>query len=58
MRVRRRSFDEGLAFARLVEALKARQWATAGRVVLQRPAALRHLGMPLAARLGRLGWRG
>lgn len=51
------SLEDGLAFVRLIEALKARQAWPAAQIGLARPSALRHLAMPLQARLRRLGAR-
>jgi succinoglycan biosynthesis protein ExoO len=53
MRAHLRSLEDGAAFAHMVEALKARRWAAAVGEAMQRPAAIRHFGMPLMARLGR-----
>jgi succinoglycan biosynthesis protein ExoO len=54
MRAHLRSVEDGAAFAHIVEALKNRRWAAAVSQAMLRPAAVRHLGMPLLARLGRM----
>ncbi|WP_084268473.1 glycosyltransferase family 2 protein [Allorhizobium undicola] len=56
-RRRTASLKEALAFIALIDALKARSPSGALRAALSRPAALRHLKMPIAARLQRLAAR-
>lgn len=48
------SFLDAKAFAQMIDALKARRFATTLHVALSRPAALRHFSMPIGARIGRL----
>jgi succinoglycan biosynthesis protein ExoO len=51
---RTRSLRRGASFLSLVDHLKRRAPLKAAGVALRDPAALRHLGMPIAARLRRL----
>lgn len=52
MKDHQRSVEEAAAFARIVDAIKSRAWGDVLREGAQRPAALRHLTRPIAARLG------
>ncbi|HEV7310785.1 glycosyltransferase family 2 protein [Ensifer sp.] len=52
-RRRDRSLREAHAFLRLVAQLKSRSWVGATQVAFSNPGALRHLKMPVAARLRR-----
>ena len=54
---RRASLEDARAFVNAVDALKRRQFGQALSAVLRRPASVRHFGMPIGARLARLGWR-
>lgn len=51
---RTRSLSQAASFLKLVKHLKARSPLQAAATALRDPAALRHLGMPIAARLRRL----
>lgn len=51
---RTRSLRQAASFLKLVQHLKARAPILAAATALRDPAALRHLGMPIAARLRRL----
>ena len=53
-KVRRASLEQALAYSRLVDALKSRDWAVAARLSARHPSALPLMTMPIAARLKRL----
>jgi succinoglycan biosynthesis protein ExoO len=53
---RTRSLEEAASFLTLVNHLKRRALLKAMRTALRDPRAVRHLKMPIAARLRRLGW--
>jgi succinoglycan biosynthesis protein ExoO len=48
------SLADGLAFTAFIEAVKGRRYLAAAGHLLRRPAATRHLRMPVAARIERL----
>ncbi|PLU83191.1 glycosyl transferase, partial [Sinorhizobium medicae] len=54
---RMRGFRQARSFLVLVDQLKKRSLAGAFKTALADPLALRHLGMPIAARLRRLAAR-
>ena len=56
-RTRTRAFERALVYDRLIERLKARQFAPACALALARPSVLPLLTMPIEARLKRLGAR-
>lgn len=53
-KIRRRSLERALAYSRLIDALKSRNWAAAARLAVRHPSALPLMRMPIAARLERL----
>ncbi|MDI7862065.1 glycosyltransferase [Rhizobiaceae bacterium n13] len=53
-RLRDRSLAEARAFLKLVTHLKSRSWIEAARIALRHPSALKHLAMPIAARVRRI----
>lgn len=51
--VRHASLRDASAFTRLAEMLKAKRFREAAQIAINRPFALRHIGLPIAARLRR-----
>ena len=53
-KIRRRSLERALAYSRLIDALKSRNWSAVARLAVGHPSALPLMRMPIAARLKRL----
>ena len=53
-KIRRRSLERALAFSRLIDALKSRNWSAVAGLAVGHPSALPLMKMPVVARLKRL----
>lgn len=57
LRRRTRSLDEAAAFLRLTDSVRDRSWPQAARIVVEQPRVVRHLRLPVQAKLRRFGRR-